>query len=297
MKLKLIKRAKTIFLRFKYAENQTISLPSSISEKVVIYSLYIGENRIFPQYIVANSIAFEKVGFQSIFVVTHHDSLNSREIIDQISKLVSNCGLIIRSNYGKDFGSFKVALELLTTHSAKLESIILQNDSLIGPLYESDFFSKFIESSGDLVGLTESFDRSYHLQSSLLLVKGAPAIRALKDFFKKYPMENDRELIIAKGEVGLTQYFLSLGLRVNCYANLIDLIGLATDTKKIKGLSSINSQHLFMEELFINMNIPFLKREALSQNPTHSNYDYSAIFQRMTISQRELLMNALRFRV
>jgi lipopolysaccharide biosynthesis protein len=147
------------------------------------------------------------------------------------------------------------------------------------------------------VGLTESFDRGYHLQSSLLLVKGASAINALKDFFKKYPLENDRELIIVKGEIGLTQYFLSLGFRVNCYANLIDLIGLATETKKIKGLSSINSQHLFMEELFINMNIPFLKREALSQNPTHSNYDYSAIFQRMTIGQRELLMNALRFRV
>ena len=105
--------------------------------------------------------------------------------------------IIIRNNYGKDFGGFKDALEHVD--QKKYDDIMLLNDSMIGPLFKSTFVSDFNKIHGDVVGITDSYDIKYHLQSSFLKFSGKENTNILTDFFKTYEPSNDRNIIIRYG--------------------------------------------------------------------------------------------------
>jgi Rhamnan synthesis protein F len=82
-------------------------------------------------------------------------------------------GLFVRQNKGYDFAAWahviKSRREILDA-----EALYLINDSLIGPISQTkfhDLVGKIRNSSADVIGLTESLDRGWHLQSFFLIFK------------------------------------------------------------------------------------------------------------------------------
>lgn len=86
--------------------------------------------------------------------------------------------------------------------------MFLGNDSLVGPLFPSDYFVRLRDARRGMWGPTESFDRSYHLQSSHLLLSGRAVIDQAQSFFNVYPFYNNRTNIVKRGEVSLSTWIL-----------------------------------------------------------------------------------------
>ena len=265
-----------------YDNNQKI-----ISKDILVYSAHLS-NEILPAYIIENANFFIKEGYQPIFVITFSNHLNFKSIVKNISDHISGARIFVRKNYGKDFGSFKDVL-LSIQNKNSINKIILQNDSLIGPLYKSNFYRDLLDIKADIKGITDSYDHFYHLQSSIILVNNKHAIHCLFDFFKNYLAFNSRILIVLFGEIGLTQFFLSKGMIVK---PLVSVLSALSSSDKTNLNISLNAQHHFASELFLEFDIPFLKRELISINPTKTQIKYKEILRKIGKSKYFLLESA-----
>ena len=233
------------------------------SKKILIYVFHLSNNLI-PRYIIQNAIEFEKRGYTINFVITQSSkSSNFTETINGLSKKLPDSFIFLRKNFGRDFGSLKdVVLSLKTTGELDgIEEVIFQNDSLVGPLFVSNFYDKFIAFKGDMVSITDSYQTQYHLQSSILKFNGSLAINSLGRFFEKYPVYNYRDFVIKFGELAISKFFLKQGLSIKPMINSFESI-FYTDH-----LLKTNPQHSLMEYQILNHDIPFIKREVLSTNP------------------------------
>lgn len=257
------------------------------SNNILVYAAHMSKE-ILPAYIIENANFFIKEGYQLIFVITFLDGLNFKRIVKNISNEISGARIFIRKNYGKDFGSFKDVLSSIENKNS-INKIILQNDSLIGPLYKSNFYQDLLDINADLKGITDSYDHLYHLQSSFILVNNKHALHCLFDFFKNYAVFNSRIFIVLFGEIGLTQFFLSKGMKVKSLVSVFDALSYSDKTNlKI----SLNMQHHVASELFLMFNVPFLKKELISSNPSNSQINYKEILRKIGKSKYFLLESA-----
>ncbi|QWE14870.1 rhamnan synthesis F family protein [Polynucleobacter sp. AP-Sving-400A-A2] len=139
-------------------------------------------------------------------VVTVNDDIGS----EQINWLVENCHLcILRKNFGRDFGAYKDAIDILDLKS--YQKLLLINDSLI---YFSKnlntLFKNFIDSPRMLVALTENFDRFWHAQTHFLgLDKNIFLSNKFKKFWSEYRPFNSRPHSIVNGEIKFSRDVLS----------------------------------------------------------------------------------------
>jgi glycosyltransferase involved in cell wall biosynthesis len=82
-------------------------------------------------------------------------------------------GLLVRSNEGYDFSAWAHVLRLhRELYSAEI--LYLLNDSVIGPVNDSAFHAaleRLRRAPADLVGMTEDYERGWHIQSYFLALK------------------------------------------------------------------------------------------------------------------------------
>lgn len=182
----------------------------------------------------------------------------------------SSTTIISRDNIGKDFGSFKDAFDHFQAEVDEAEQVFIGNDSLLGPLFASDYFERLRDAPEGLWGPTESFDRAYHLQSSHLLFSGRQVVGIAQAFFRKYRFFRNRDNIVRYGEINLTQWCLSQ----NCHVAPIYPTGQLTQKKRsdvVGGKKNefsldANPQHFYFDAL-LSAGCPFVKRELLTKNP------------------------------
>jgi lipopolysaccharide biosynthesis protein len=126
-------------------------------------------------------------------------------------------GLYVRQNVGYDFAAWAHILrrnpQLLST-----DILYLINDSTIGPLNEQKFehlLKRIRSSSSDVVGLTDSYERGWHIQSYFIALKGrvlsSLILQAFIGQIKNLKAKND---VVVAYEVRLAQTLRSAGL--NC---------------------------------------------------------------------------------
>lgn len=253
--------------------------------KILIYSVHI-ENKI-NNYTIKNIKYFFNNGYDIILVVT----LGKIKLTDFLKLYCCNgTRLIVRKNFGKDFGSFKDVVGLITRELEGFDKVILQNDSFIGPLYTSDFLSKIELMPFDAVGITESFDQKYHIQSSFILLNSKNSIKYFKEFMLSYKVYSLRLFIIKYGEIGLSQFFINNSVSIGVYAPILNLL---ENSKYIIFNKFINAQHAFMEELFTEYSFPYLKRDALINNKNNYHHNFKKINTLMTQESKFDLMEAL----
>jgi hypothetical protein len=133
------------------------------------------------------------------------------------ARLLTLCaGVLIRRNVGYDFGGWRDAIETLNLPQTETDEIIIINDSVFGPFRPLEATMLRLDYSDvDVWGLTESWQRRYHLQSYFIAF-GPRAIRApaFRKFWGQVIPAPSKAYVIGKYEVGLTQTMIKAGLRV-----------------------------------------------------------------------------------
>ena len=204
-----------------YSSPEDIS--SSKSRKLAIIATHILtpegiNNFIFP---VADMLA---KGFHVCIVDTGQLNFST-----QNSKVV----IMKRSNKGRDFGSFRDALNLL--NSEDIDELILMNDSCF---WNKDSMGRYLDNLpiefSDLRCITLSFQQAPHPQSYFLHIS-APLIGTIRDFFKNEVRDwRFKRNIVKRGEIQLGRHLNKSGFKV------VDFFGGSNslyDSKKQKYLN------------------------------------------------------------
>jgi hypothetical protein len=97
-----------------------------------------------------------------------------------------------------------------------VDELVLINDSVVGPMTDlRAVFSQLQKSNADIVGLTDSFEKEYHLQSYFLRFdRDLANSPELASFFAGYSFSSDKDKVIEQGELGLSRKFKSSGCRL-----------------------------------------------------------------------------------
>lgn len=124
-------------------------------------------------------------------------------------------GVFVRRNMGYDFAAWAHVLRLHPElHGVSI--LYLLNDSLIGPTNDAafgDLLTKIRSSPADLIGLTESYEIAWHIQSFFVALKSGalsnPAFRRFMDGVASY---GDKDKVIRQYEVRLAPRLRSAGV-------------------------------------------------------------------------------------
>lgn len=166
--------------------------------------------------------------------------------------------LLTKENLGLDFGSWNIGLNHLKNKTVLPNTVLLTNDSILGPLFNlGEIASQIKESQADIVGLVDSSEISYHLQSFFLHL-GPKALRStvFQDFLNNFSWGYSRRSIIWNYEIGLTQALLAEGLTGQVLFSL-----------KSSLQSGSNPTMKFPKELVDDKAFPFLKRKVYEDSP------------------------------
>jgi hypothetical protein len=219
-----------------------------------------------------------------------------------------DCFLYCKRNLGYDFGSWATGIYAIADLLAGLEEMVLINDSIIGLQFDIAGVLEQVRRRGaDLVGLTDSYERAYHLQSYFLWL-GPRICRSslLEVFMARYPFTSEKEVAIKEGEVGLSRFLLEHGFTAKALypyeqvagawlKQVPQLVGTieglpAFDAshagsiapksyrsdllQKLESIACavingtpLNAMHFFWDVLTMELGHPFLKREFVLLNP------------------------------
>lgn len=206
-----------------------------------------------------------------------------------IEVLLDVCALYVqRKNIGWDFASWLSVIAEFPWLEADGHQIILTNDSNFGPISSiEDLFAKAKNQmpSADVWGLTESHQHSPHLQSYFVVFERAAVQRGfLGVFANEYKFPVNKESIIARGEVALTNAALEAGLRVGAlipYTKVVDEFR-RTFEHRLKGLvhddpaTAFRASHGLLGDAYAVSFLLALRddiRNGVPLNPTHHFWD------------------------
>lgn len=246
--------------------------PGEIGPRIAFISTYWPEgNAIFTPFSLAAELA--EVGFSLVHVVTSARKPDFEGVLQRLEAAGVPLGaatVVWRENVGKDFGGFKDAFHAFREQVEKADRVLIANDSLVGPLFPSNYFQRLRDAGPGLWAPTESFDRSYHLQSSHLLFSGRDTVAAAQEFFDLYRFYHHRDNIVRYGEVGLSTWFLRRHSHLEAFYTAGMLAAhkrsdIVLGRRKEMWLD-LNPQHFYFDSL-LEAGFPFVKRELLVRNP------------------------------
>ncbi len=142
---------------------------------------------------------------------------------DELLSMVSSA--MVRENKGYDFGAWAHLLRV-EPRLYGAEALYIINDSIFGPVDAARFgeaIAAVRANSADLVGLTESLERGWHVQSYFLRVSRALlASYAFHTFVNSVHVIADKDALIETFEVPLTQRVCMAGFTVEAIFKIDD---------------------------------------------------------------------------
>lgn len=156
--------------------------------------------------------ALEAAGIATLLIVQADRPVDvGAELTDRAA------GVMLRDNRGYDFAAWAHALAL--HHDAwGAPTLYLLNDSVIpatGDRRLADLIGRVRASAADFVGLTESHEYRWHLQSYFLALKpGALSSFTLQHFFGAAQIVDDKDAIIRRFELPLARLAEEAGCRI-----------------------------------------------------------------------------------
>lgn len=222
-------------------------------------------------------------------------------IISEFLNLVSlqwcaaeGVGFMIRKNQGRDFGAFQDAWLSLAQKLNQIQctNLILLNDSVY-PLENltKTSWGSFLKGANDQVlGLTDSYQNGYHLQSYALNI---PKLVLNKDwwnnFWLNYPSWGGTAMAIKYGEIGLSQLFTKNNIQLSAIHSITDVRSYSASEEffnKLKDSCSALASEIIFKTIAQTMNqsiskispthhlavpllmmgFPFIKRDLLEAN-------------------------------
>ena len=246
--------------------------------------------------------ALVEAGF--VVVIIHASSGLDERLNTSLGSL---CYTIVKRNVGYDFGSWAVGSFVVGKLMDSVDELLLLNDSFVeleaGTLGRLIMQSRALEM--DMVGVTDSYERCYHLQSYFLWF-GSRICRSsmLRLFLSSYSFSSYKETVIEEGELAITQRVMDAGFRVTSLFSyerlaslwMVNLDGVFREIRslpilpgregggnyKIKLLDRLdgvidliiggrptNPSHFFWDTLIEDLDCKLLKREFAFVNPCH----------------------------
>ena len=162
--------------------------------------------------------------------------------------------IIIRDNIGYDFGSWKEGISFLKPKINSINSLLLMNDSLYGPLFSmEEILNRTLNSSCDITSMTSNVQEGYHAQSYYISYKNNVINSDLfKNFWESLELKKiltikDKYDLVLKNEVGFYQTLKSSGFS---HETLFDT-------------GNGYNQTIFDWEKLVYMGMPFIKNTLL----------------------------------
>lgn len=263
--------------------------PPAGRNRVCLYSHFDRDSLLAPHVLQALA-AVSRLGFRIHFITT------SRHLHPGVIEAVSPyCDrLIHKDNHGLDFGAWRLGWRLLDREG--LDELLLLNDSVYGPLTDlTPIFARMDGEACDFWGITDSWDKKYHLQSYFLVIRRQLlASRVFDRFWDSFWLVNHKGYIVNRCEIGLTQRFLKAGFRPKALCSYLDVrAGAVNRLREGAGPDSqdgaphrrsfwdparrlseealvnatLNPMHHFWQDLITDFGCPFLKADLLVRNP------------------------------
>lgn len=194
-------------------------------DRVSIYLIYPAQGLLQSHFIALDHIL--QSGYAPIVVSNLPLSAGDTE------RLLRQCStLILRPNFGYDFGGYKDALRFLGPKLNSLTKLVLFNDSNWFPIHPDHTWLAEAEAKGlDMVGsvshggldTAKPFDKTtewridttrprFHYGSfSLLLGSAILHAPGFRDFWREYRPANNKTQTILRGEIGFSQWVIDNG--------------------------------------------------------------------------------------
>jgi lipopolysaccharide biosynthesis protein len=266
----------------------TALTPNAQNERVkyCVFSHFDAGQRV-ERYVLYYLQSLKACGYEIVLVSTA-PSLSGDDLI--CLKDVCNT-VCLRENVGYDFGSFKAGIGLLKQHGAKVERLLVANDSVFGPFNNLQPLLRSMERQDiDLYGLTDSHDHGYHLQSYFISYSARVYDSPVFDkFWSSVDLissstDNFKQKIVHNYEVGGSQHFIDAGCTYavafpyrdvleRMFRHTLDRLERSREPTSDLVIQpgelvyNLNASHCYWDEL-IDMGLPFIKRELLTKNPT-----------------------------
>lgn len=184
--------------------------------------------------------------------------------------------ILVRRNVGYDFCAWRDALEHLGLPRADTEEVLLVNDSVYGPLSDLTPVLARIEQTGaDVVALTDSRQRGWHLQSYFVCFKRAALHSAAwRRFWASVRPVPSKQWVINHCEVGLTRRLRDEGLTCEALwpeTDLLRHLGSGRQADRVRerlGRGQLLNPTHDLWRVLLESDFPFIKRELLRQNPS-----------------------------
>jgi lipopolysaccharide biosynthesis protein len=259
--------------------------PFAGAKRVAIFAHFDRTKRV-QDYVLYYLDQLVRAGFAVVFV-TNSPAIEPASLLNVQSK----CAVLLRRrNVGHDFGAYKDGLALIGD-LAEYEEVLLANDSVYGPFCDLSVLLERCDDSAAVWGITDSWERRFHLQSYFLLLK-KPALvdRRLREFWGRVRYLSSRRFIIRYYEIGFTRAILRADLRCAALfpyrraAEAISAAALSGQLSRedlsperrsylqrlfdaIEHGTPLNATHFFWDYLIGELGCPFLKRDLLTRNP------------------------------
>jgi hypothetical protein len=131
----------------------------------------------------------------------------------------AEASVLLRPNWGYDFGGYRDGIRLLGLLGAQPAELILMNDSIEYPIFADDTLIEDMQRSGkDFVGAVHAKPYNspdFGVLFSFFLWVSAEALRSIawQDFWHRYVMTGSKYATVRRGERALTQAMCQVGLR------------------------------------------------------------------------------------
>jgi hypothetical protein len=198
-----------------------------------------------------------------------------------------------RRNFGLDFGAWRDLAPEAARRWPEATELMLANDSVLGPIRPMGPVVAALRGGGDgFFGMTESIQGGPHLQSYMLLARGAAAAGDLLRFLAVMRISHSKWLVVQRGELRLARWMRGRGHRVAALFGYERLVGavladpaeralLAASHPLLHGLEGmapearaallaeqpLNPTHHLWAGLVRCLGFPFLKTELVRRNP------------------------------
>ena len=212
---------------------------------------------------------------------------------NSIQKLKPYANVIVRKNEGYDFYSYKVGLNAIS-NILDVEHLIFFNSSFL-TTDPSKLYKKYLSSITDdgFYGISSCSAPRYHIQSYFFSFFGKQIIqsKAFDEWWEKIELTNDREAVIQKYEVGMTQWFLAqhFNIRPLYVPNTFEKLLILYRYLRLLRLDHLN---LFFSlkniPHYLSRMKPLLLANNFGCNPTHFLFD--RIYKVFSIIKIEFLI-------
>jgi len=231
----------------------------------------------FARYLIELIVELRRRGATIVVVSTGLSDVAAQEI-------ATLAHVIRRENVGYDFWSYRVGIDYLGDLS-RFERLIIFNSSFL-VLEPRSLCSKFLDTAGDadLLGLTYSREHKPHIQSYWICFNSHRILRseAFAQWWREMTPISDRQLVIERYELGLTEFFISRGFVGGVTFN---------PTRHDKFIAFCRAAERGILRPPVGSQGPFSIDPDLSEslNPTHFFFD--ALIRELGIVKLELLRN------